>query len=116
MFVFRISLDLSSILIVNQGESILLFCDQASFHRNKELNIPENIIIKYIPLYSPELNPSEDMWGEIRGKYFGNYTFKSMNVVEGRLMEASLFYENNPKIIQSVTCFDWIVNTLLNAN
>ena len=97
-------------------ELILLFCDQASFHRNKELNIPENIIIKYIPPYSPELNPSEDMWGEIREKYFGNYTFKSMKAVEDRLVEASLFYENHTNIVQSVTGFDWIVNTLLIAN
>ncbi len=97
-------------------ELILLFCDQASFHRNKELKIPENIIIKYIPPYSPELNPSEDMWGEIREKYFGNCAFKNMNAVEDRLVEASLFYENHTNIVQSVTGFDWIVNTLLIAN
>ena len=95
---------------------MLLFCDQASFHRNKELNIPKNIIIKHIPPYSPELNPSENMWGEMREKYFGNYAFKSMKTVEDRLVETSIFYENNPKIVQSITGFDWIVNTLLNAN
>lgn len=95
---------------------ILLFCDQASFHRNKELNIPKNIIINHIPPYSPELNPSETMWGEMREKYFGNYAFKSMKAVEDRLVEVSLFYENNPEIVQSITGFDWIVNTLLNAN
>jgi transposase len=95
---------------------ILLFCDQASFHRNKELSIPKNIIIRHIPPYSPELNPSENMWGEMREKYFGNYAFKSLKAVEDRLVETSIFYENNPKIVQSITGFDWIVNTLLNVN
>jgi len=46
------------------------------------------------------------MWGEMREKYFGNYAFKSMKAVEDRLIETSIFYENNPKIVQSITGFD----------
>lgn len=100
----------------HREDLIVLFCDQASFHKNKELNIPENVIIRHIPPYSPELNSSENMWGEIREKYFGNYAFKSMRAVEDRLVEASLFYENHLEIVQSITGFDWIVDTLLIAN
>jgi hypothetical protein len=31
--------------------------------------------------YSPELNPKEDLWDEIREKIFKNYALKSMNEV-----------------------------------
>ena len=93
----------------------MLFCDQASFHRNKELKIPENIVIRHIPPYSPELNPSENMWKEMRSKFFGNKVFKSLNAVEDRLVEASLFYENNPESVESITGFNWIIDAIEKA-
>jgi hypothetical protein len=35
-----------------------------------------------------------------------------MDAVEDKLVEASLFYENNPETVKSITGFNWIVNTL----
>ena len=40
-------------------EEIVLIMDNASFHKSKQLEIPKNIKIEYIPPYSPELNPQE---------------------------------------------------------
>ena len=99
----------------HREDLIVLFCDQASFHRNKELKIPENIVIRHIPPYSPELNPSENMWKEMRSKFFGNKVFKSLNAVEDRLVEASLFYENNPESVESITGFNWIIDAIEKA-
>lgn len=82
---------------------------------NEELNIPENIIIKHIPPYSPELNSSENMWKEIRNKFFGKLAFKSLNAVEDRLIEASLFYEDRPELVESITGFDWIIDAIEKA-
>ena len=79
----------------HKEELILLICDKAPNHSTKGIEIPENIIIFHIPPYSPELNPSENMWDEIREKYFTNYAFNSMEAVEEKLVEASLFYEKN---------------------
>jgi len=96
----------------HKSEFILLICDKASNHSIKGIKIPKNLIIFHIPPYSPELNPSENMWDEMREKYFVNYAFNSMDAVENKLVEASLFYESNPKIVKSITGWDWIVNTL----
>jgi transposase len=93
------------------NEFILLICDKATFH-NLGLKIPENIMIEHIPSYSPELNPSENMWDEIREKYFGNAVFKSLDGVEDKLVEAAIFYENNPQIIESITGWGWIINAM----
>jgi transposase len=96
----------------HKDEFILLICDKAPSHSKKGNKIPENIIIFHLPPYSPELNPSENMWDEMREKYFVNYAFNSMDAVEDKIVEASLFYESNPKIVKSITGWDWIVNTL----
>jgi hypothetical protein len=96
----------------HKDEFILLICDKASFHSKKGLKIPENILIEHIPPYSPEVNPSENMWEEIREKFFGNAAFKSLKGVEDKLVEAALFYENNPQIVESITGWDWIIEAM----
>lgn len=96
----------------HKDEFILLFCDKAPCHSKKGLKIPENIKIFNIPPYSPELNPSENIWDDMREKFFTNYAFNSMDAVEEKLIEASLFYESNKKLVKSITGFNWIVNTL----
>src|SRR5260370_7539413 len=57
---------------------ILLFVDGAGNHHGDELGIPANIMLHLLPPYSPELNPQENLWDEIREKIFKNYTLKSI--------------------------------------
>jgi transposase len=51
---------------------ILLVTDGAGNHRSEELEIPANMILQPLPPYSPELNPQENIWDEIREKIFKN--------------------------------------------
>lgn len=62
--------------------------DRASWHTTKSLIIPKNIILWFLPPYSPELNPAELIWRELRAKYFNNKTFKSLDEVDDRLVYA----------------------------
>ena len=103
---------LEELSIRHKNEFILLICDKATNHGRRGLKIPKNIIIFHLPPYSPELNPSEHMWDEMREKYFGNHAFNSMDAVEEELIKASLFYEGNSETVKSITGYDWIVNTL----
>ncbi len=43
-------------------KEILVIMDQAGWHKSNDLNIPKNIQIKFLPSYSPELNPVEKLW------------------------------------------------------
>ena len=54
-------------------EDILLVLDGAPNHRCGDLVVPANITLLYLPPYSPELNPKENLWDEIREKIFKNY-------------------------------------------
>jgi len=87
---------------------ILLICDKASCHRSGALKIPNNIKILYLPAYCPQLNPSENMWDEIREKFFTNLVFNSLNDVIDKLIEAMNFYSKNQRIVKSITSFRWL--------
>ena len=90
---------------------ILLFVDGAGNHQSDELVIPANIMLHLLPPYSPELNPQENLWDEIREKIFKNYALKSMDAVRQKLKEAVLYIERNPKIVKSITSFPYIAKS-----
>jgi len=46
-----------------------MFMDGASAHSLKGLKVPDNMTIEKIPPYSPDVNPSENIWDEIREKF-----------------------------------------------
>jgi transposase len=93
-------------------QDILLVLDGAPNHRSRDLVVPDNIALLYLPPYSPELNPKENLWDEIREKVFKNYALKSMNAVRAKLREAILYIERNPKLVRSITSFPYIINSL----
>ena len=90
------------------NELILLICDKAPCHSSGILSIPNNIKILHLPAYCPQLNPSENMWEEMREKFFTNLVFNSINAVVDKLVEAMNFYESRADIIKSITRFNWI--------
>ena len=54
-------------------------------HRGSDLAFPDNISLLFLPPYSPELNPKENLWDEIREKIFKNYALKSIDAVRAKL-------------------------------
>ena len=93
-------------------EFILMFLDRAGWHRANDLAMPENIRLEALPPYSPQLNPVEHIWEEIREKWFANVVFNSLDAVEDRLVEALVALENDREFVASTTGFDWIINCL----
>lgn len=66
---------------------IILVMDNAVWHKSQTLNIPENIEFTFIPPYTPEMNPIEQVWAEIRKLGFKNKVFKTLNEVIDKLQE-----------------------------
>jgi len=94
----------------HSNKTILMFLDQAGWHKARDLRIPQNVILASLPAYSPELNPTEHIWDELREKWFHNITFDSILAVEDRLVDGLCDLENNNQLVQSLTGFDWIVS------
>jgi transposase len=87
---------------------ILLCCDGAAWHRSKYLNIPHNIELFPIPPYTPEMNPIEQIWKELRKLGFRNEVFATLEKVMLRLYET--IRDLTPDTIRSITGRSWIIN------
>lgn len=62
----------------NPDEYKIVVLDNGAFHKAKSLNIPENIVLIFLPPYSPELNPAENMWAKFK-RTFTNRLFKTLD-------------------------------------
>ena len=99
----------------HNDEFIIMVVDGAMWHVAEDIAIPTNIKLLYLPPYSPELNPTEHIWDEIREKWFGNTTFKTLAAVEDRLIEALSELENDKERVSSLVGFNWIISNPLIA-
>jgi len=90
-------------------EDLLIFMDQAGWHKAKALRIPENIELAFLPPYSPELNPQEQIWDELREKFFGNKLFKTIKAVIDTAVKGLCFLEQNQNLIKSLTTRQWML-------
>ena len=86
---------------------IVLCCDGAAWHKSKSLQVPENIVLFYIPPYTPEMNPIEQIWKELRKLGFRNEIFASLGKVFDRLCDT--ICQLSPDVIRSITGRDWII-------
>ena len=55
--------------------------DNGKFLKAKKLIIPCNIVLIFLPPYSPELNPAEKMWAKYK-RAFSNKFYDSLNDIE----------------------------------
>lgn len=93
-------------------EYILMIMDGAPCHRSGVLRIPRNIRLLWLPPYSPELNPVENLWAEVREKWFSNCVFRDMEAVIERLIQALNDYESDPDRIAQLSLFPWIKKSI----
>jgi len=88
-------------------DRILLVCDGAAWHKANMLEIPHNIRLLFLPPATPEMNPIEQIWKEIRKRGFRNEIFKTLDKVIDRLSETIRSLSHATVI--SITARDWIV-------
>jgi transposase len=96
----------------HSNEHIGLVWDGASGHRGKELVVPTNITLIPLPPYSPELNPVENFWKELKKQGFYNRVFQDMKDVEHLLEKRLKHFEDNPQKVQSIVGYSWILSAL----
>ena len=104
------SLFLAEVALRHSQDYILMVLDGAGWHRARDLVTPPNMRLVFLPPYSPELNPMEHVWEEIREKWFPNRVFNSLEAVEDRLVQAVRYLESQRQLVASITGFDWVVN------
>ena len=96
-------------------EFIVMVVDGASSHKAKDLVVPENIRLIPLPGYSPELNPQEHIWDEVREKEFPNLVLDDMAFVVERLKQGMSALASDAERVRSITAWPWIISLNLKA-
>lgn len=73
---------------IRPDELKIIVLDNGAFHKAKLLQIPENIVLIFLPPYSPELNPAEKVWAKLK-RDFTNRLFKTLDDLDVYLCKIS---------------------------
>jgi transposase len=102
-----------NIFLVNLGEALgdrhcLLILDQAGWHTTKELQVPSNIELVFLPPYSPELNPVERLWQWLKRHSLRNRFYKNL----GEVIEAvqSCLQQANDTFLKGLCRCDYLLH------
>ena len=79
---------------------------KSKFKTPERLIIPNNIRVTYVPPRTPEMNPIEIIWREIRSRGFKNVLFASIQSVVDKFYEVVGSMSRNEVI--SITRWSWI--------
>jgi hypothetical protein len=107
-----VNTDMMSLFLAHVAEEfagyfIVMLLDRAGWHMAKRLTVPENIRLLPLPARSPELNPAEHMWEELREKSLPNPSFHSLTVLEDTLCAGLSQLADDPVRIRSLTDFPY---------
>ena len=92
-----------------KAETILI-TDGATAHRSKKLKTGEKIHLELLPAYSPQLNPVERFFREVRRK-LKNQVFTTYEEVEKAVIKIAKPFMKAKEAIKKLTCYDWLLNT-----
>lgn len=87
---------------------IIMQVDGAGWHKSKDLIIPKNIHFIIQPPYSPEVNPTEHIWEEIREKYLHNKVFETLEETKDKVCFGLKELSYKTDYIKSMTFFPYL--------
>jgi len=89
---------------------VIVVMDNAPSHKSKRLEVPANIQIVYLPPYSPELNPIERVFQEIK-KHFKNKVIRVIGDLEDAVCE--IVNSLTPQRLKKLTFYPYIREAVL---
>ena len=79
----------------------------SGWHRSHGLELPKHRLIQQ-PSHSPELNPVEHLWEDLRENHLPNKAFKSLEGVEQALCKGLRDLHSNPSKVRSMMNFPYL--------
>ena len=93
-----------------RGYFIVLLVDRAGWHLTPRLAVPDNIRLLPQPAGSPELNPVEHIWEDLREKVLPNMSFSSFSPLVDKLCAGIRALSADVDRVRSMTDFPYLRN------
>jgi transposase len=90
---------------LNPNEYKIVVLDNGAFHHAKTLIIPDNIELLFLPAYSPELNPAENMWAGYK-RTFTNKLYNSLDLLSEFITQ--LVKRTTKNLVMSTCAFSYV--------
>ena len=85
--------------------------DNSGSHRSGEVSWPEDLHPLYLPPYSPELNPAEQVFRHLRKK-LSNAVFTTLDELQNALIDELQQFWENPTVLLHLTGYPWWVEAV----
>ncbi len=92
---------------VTKGYHAVVVMDGAGWHVAKNLILPNNITIIKLPPYSPELNPMEQVFQQLRKLKLSNTCYKDYDDIDNACVEAWNEFIADKGAIKSLALRSW---------
>ncbi|MEI8123494.1 MAG: IS630 family transposase [bacterium] len=90
---------------------LLLVIDQAGFHIAGDLVVPDNVILRYLPSHTPELQPVESVWPLLR-EATHNRRFVELTDLQEKLIHRCVYLMDHPDVVYGRIGFSWACCTV----
>jgi transposase len=92
---------------IAQKRFVRLITDGAAAHRSTRLRVGAELSLEHLPPYSPELNPVERLFKELR-RELKNRVFKSLEAVEEAVIKAVEPFIKVGSRVKKLTFYGWL--------
>lgn len=85
----------------------VLILDNGQFHKANTLTMPENVRLIFLPPYSPELNPVERLWEDLK-EYLAFHLHETLSGLRERVREKLDAYTD--EAVASLTGYEYLLD------
>jgi len=90
----------------------ILLLDRGTFHRSASLKVPSNVALIFIPPYSPELNPIERLWEDIKAD-IADELYSDIEALKKRVI--AVINEYSKAEIRSIVGYPYLMEAINDA-
>lgn len=91
------------------GRHAVLILDRAGWHTSKKVGAYDNLSILPLPTASPELNPTEQVWRQLREDELANRCFEGYEDIVESSCKAWNNFTGQPGAVKKLCTREWAI-------
>lgn len=92
---------------VPAGRHAVIVLDQAAWHMTSKVRVFDNLSLLPLPPASPELNPVEQVWQQLRDNWLANRCFSGYEAILDACCTAWNWFVDTPNRVHKLCSREW---------